>query len=146
MECLTTTGGADPMRSRPAVAPGLDSATGPDARLSSKRLGGAGAPAARSAEVRVRGRAWPPGPAACAWSRPCLQEERLVDLLDGLGLLGHRDRQRAEPDRLAGEGLAQRGEDRPVDLVEAQLVDLEQRERGAGGRRRSTVPSPRTSA
>ena len=38
-----------------------------------------------------------------------------------------------EPDRLARERRAQRAEERAVDLVEAELVDLEQRERGPGG-------------
>ena len=40
------------------------------------------------------------------------------------------------PDRPARERAAQRVEDRPVDLVEAELVDLEQRERVARGRER----------
>ena len=60
-----------------------------------------------------------------------LEQERLVDVLDGLGLLGHRDRERAEADRLARERRAQRVEDRPVDLVEPTLVDLEQGQGGA---------------
>ena len=37
-------------------------------------------------------------------------------------------------------------EDGPVDLVEPALVDAEQRQAVAGRRRRSIVPSPRTSA
>ena len=64
-----------------------------------------------------------------------LEQERLVDLLDRLRLLRHRDREGVEADRLPGEGLAERGEDGAVDLVEAELVDLEQRERVAGDRR-----------
>ena len=75
-------------------------------------------------------------PAGRALEQAALHEERLVHVLDGLGRLAHRDRQRAEPDRPAHEGAAQRVEDRPVDLVEAELVDLEQRERVARRRRR----------
>ena len=59
------------------------------------------------------------------------QEERLVHVLDRLGRLAHRDRERAEPDRPPDERAAQRVQDRAVDLVEAELVDLEQRERVA---------------
>ena len=66
-------------------------------------------------------------------SRPALQQERLVHVLDGLGLLADRDRERAEADRPPAERAAQRVEDGAVDLVEAELVDLEQRERVARG-------------
>ena len=58
-----------------------------------------------------------------------LEQERLVDVLDGLGLLGDGDRQAAQSDRLAVERLAKRADDRAVDLVEPELVDLEQRQR-----------------
>ncbi len=47
------------------------------------------------------------------------------------GRLAHCDRQRRQTDRASDEGAAQRVEDGPVDLVEAELVDLEQRERVA---------------
>ena len=70
-----------------------------------------------------------------ALEQAALEQERLVHVFDGLGRFADRDRERAEPDRPAGERAAQRGEDRPVDLVEAELVDLEQRQRVAGGRR-----------
>ncbi len=58
-----------------------------------------------------------------------LEQERLVDLLDRLRLLRHRHRQGVEADGLAGEGRAQRGQDRTVDFVEPELVDLEQLQR-----------------
>ena len=73
-------------------------------------------------------------PRGRAPEQPALQQERLVDVLDGVGLLGHRHRQRAESDGLAGERLAQRPQDRPVDLVEAELVDVEERECLVGDR------------
>ena len=60
------------------------------------------------------------------------EEERLVDVLDGVGLLGHGHRERVEPDGSAGERDAECGEDGSVDLVEAELVDLEERQRVAG--------------
>src|SRR5215207_824660 len=84
-------------------------------------------------EVHVRGR----GRNAPSWrslEQTLLEEEGLVDVFHGLGLLGHRDGERAEADRLTRERLAQRGEDRPVHLVEPALVDLEQGEGGAGRR------------
>ena len=61
-----------------------------------------------------------------------LDEERLVHVLDGLGLLADADRHGAEPDRAAAELLADRVEDRPVDLVETELVDAEQLQAGLG--------------
>ena len=60
-------------------------------------------------------------------------EEGLVDVLDGLGGLGHADGERREPDRATAEPLAEGGEDRPVDLVEAALVDAEHAQALAGG-------------
>ena len=54
-----------------------------------------------------------------------LDEERLVDVLDRLGLLTDRDGQRRQPDRTAAELLAQGAEDRPVDLVQTTVVDAE---------------------
>ena len=65
--------------------------------------------------------------------RPCWIEERLVDVLDRLGLLAHGDRQRRQPDRSAAELLAQRAEHGPVDLVEAELVDAEHGQAALGG-------------
>ena len=51
-----------------------------------------------------------------------------------------------EPDRTAAEPLADRREDGAVDLVEAAVVDAEQRQAVVRGGDRSIVPSPRTSA
>src|SRR5262245_19243274 len=93
------------------------------------------------AEVRVRGGCRDPAP-RCPLEQTLLEEERLVDVLDRLGFFGDRDRERVEPDGLAAEGLAQRPQDRAVDLVEAALVDLEQREGGAGRRRRYGPVAP----
>src|SRR5262249_6612763 len=59
--------------------------------------------------------------------------ERLVDVLDRLGLLRDGDRERAEPDRLPTERHAECMKQGAVDLVEAELGDLEQRQRGARG-------------
>ena len=56
------------------------------------------------------------------------EQERLVDVLDGVGLLGHRDRERVEADRAAGERDAECLEDRAVDLVEPEFVDFEEDE------------------
>ena len=56
------------------------------------------------------------------------------------------DRQRLEPDRSAAEALAQRAEHGPVDLVEAELVDAEQRPARRAAAAPSTTPSARTSA
>ena len=64
-----------------------------------------------------------------------LDEEGLVYVLDGLRRLAHGDGERREADGAAGEAVAHRVEDRPVELVEAQVVDLEQRQpigRGLG--------------
>src|SRR3954447_5962256 len=66
-----------------------------------------------------------------AGQQPCPDEERLGDGLDRLGLLGHRDRQRGQPYRAAAEPTEQRVEDRPVEPVEAELVDLVDLQRGA---------------
>ena len=75
-----------------------------------------------------------------------LQQERLVHLLDRLRLLRHRHRERVQADRLAAERVAQRGEDGAVDLVEAELVDLEQLQRDTREISVVTAPSARTSA
>ena len=82
-----------------------------------------------------------------ALEEAALEQERLVHVLDRLGLLAHRDRERGEPHRLARERAAQRGEHRPVDLVETERVDLEQRERGRArsrGRRCRRREPPRS--
>src|SRR5262245_14016156 len=66
--------------------------------------------------------------------QPLLQQIRLIDVLEGVGLLVDRDGQRRQPDRAAGELPADRAEDLAVEAVEAEVVDLEQRERAVGGR------------
>ena len=91
-------------------------------------------PLARSgaveAEVGVRGR-HRDAPAWRAGEHPLLDQERLVHVLDRLGLLADADRQRRQADRAAAELAAQGVEDGAVDLVEAELVDPEQRQPGA---------------
>ena len=119
-------------------------------RLRSLRRRGSGGDSAPPGAARPRC-AYAAGvatrPRGRAQEQTLLEQERLVDVLDGLGLLGDGDRQRAQPDRLAAERLAQRREDRPVDLVEPELVDLEQRERGRvrSRRRRCRRRAPRRS-
>src|SRR3954469_6587451 len=73
-------------------------------------------------------------PARCPLQEPTLQEVGLVDVLDRVRLLAHRDRERRQPDRPAGEADAHRVEDLAVGAVEAEAVDLEQLERGVGRR------------
>ena len=81
-----------------------------------------------------------------AGEQALLDEERLVHVLDRLGLLADADRQRRQPDRAAAELLAERAEDRPVDLVEPAVVDAEHLQARRGPSSASIVPSPRTSA
>ena len=83
--------------------------------------------AARDAEVReraIRRHAAPRRPV----QEPLADQERLVGLLDGLGLLADGVRERREADGVAVEAHGEHLEDRPVDLVEAELVDAEERE------------------
>src|SRR4051812_20450968 len=63
-----------------------------------------------------------------AHEQTLLDEERLVHVLDRLGLLAHADGQRREADRTATELLAQGAEDGAVDLVQPALVHAEQRQ------------------
>ena len=56
--------------------------------------------------------------------RPDAHQEGLRDLLDGLALLPHRDGQGGDAHRPAAEAAAQHVEHRPVEPVEAGLVDL----------------------
>src|ERR671935_131660 len=63
---------------------------------------------------------------------PELQQVRLDHVLDRVGLLPHRRRERREPDRTAAELVEQAEQDGEVELVEPLLVDLEQREPRAG--------------
>ena len=67
-------------------------------------------------------------PARGPLEEPELQEVRLVDILDRVGLLAERDRERREPDGTAAELRRDRVEQLPVDPLEALLVDLEELE------------------
>ena len=86
-------------------------------------------------------------PARRAGDHPLGDEERLVHVLDRLGLLADADRHGRQADRAAVELDAQRVEDRPVDLVEAAIVDAEQRQPTPGhlGVDRSRRRGPRRS-
>src|SRR5687768_10833954 len=61
-----------------------------------------------------------------AVEEPDLQQEGLVDVLDGVGLLADRRRQRAHPHRPAAELVDDGEEQLAVDLVEPVLVHGEQ--------------------
>jgi hypothetical protein len=74
-----------------------------------------------------------------------LQQVGLVDVLDRVALLAHRDRQRREPHGPARELLADHAQDLAVQPIQSELVDLEQLERGLCDLA-VTRPSPRTSA
>ena len=63
------------------------------------------------------------------------EEVRLVDVLDGLDLLGEDGRQRGDPDGPAAELLDDRGQQPPVGRVEALAVDLEDAHRLVDRRR-----------
>src|SRR5680860_917500 len=103
----------------------------------------------RETQVGVGGRGGP-ATAGRALEETLLQEERLVDLLDGLGLLADRHGQRGEPHGTTGKMATQCPEDGPVDLVQASLVDLEQGQcvtrhgqtHGAVGPHLGVVPDP----
>ena len=77
--------------------------------------------------VRPRGR---------ALQEPELQQIRLVDVLDRLGLLAERDGERREPDRAAAEPLDHAAQELAVEALEPDRVDLEQRQRLLGDRGR----------
>src|SRR3712207_2423305 len=66
-------------------------------------------------------------PARRALEEAALEQVGLVDVLDRVRLLAHRDREGRQPDRAAAEARAHRGEDLAVEAVEAEGVDLEQR-------------------
>src|SRR5207247_10231617 len=55
-------------------------------------------------------------------------EDRLVDALDGVALLGHRGGERLDPDRPSREAVDDGEQQRAVHLVEARLVDVEEPE------------------
>ena len=59
-------------------------------------------------------------------------QERLAHLLDGGGFFADGDRQRGHPDRSATEAAGQRGQHRPVEPVQAQFVDVVDRQGGLG--------------
>jgi len=59
-------------------------------------------------------------------------QEGLGDLLHGLALLPHGDRERGDADRAAAEAAAQGVEHRPVEPVETQRVHLVEVERTMG--------------
>src|ERR1039458_9681614 len=56
------------------------------------------------------------------------KEERLVGVFDRRGLLTTGVGQGRESDRLIGELLTEQSQDAPVDLVETELIDPEERE------------------
>ena len=132
----TTIGFLD--RHLPGRLTGYSDRTGRPARSGRRR--------AAQAEVLARRRRRHPA-ARRAHEQALLDEERLVHVLDRLGLLADADGQRRQPDRAAAELLAQRGEDGPVDLVEPALVDAEQRpaRRGPSARRWCRRRAPRRS-
>src|SRR5690242_17003603 len=70
--------------------------------------------------------------ARCTGEQSLPYEEGLGDLLDGLALLPHRDRERGQTDRAAAEQLEQGLQDTAVEPVEAAGVDLVDLERGRG--------------
>src|ERR671924_1001372 len=123
-----------------AVPPGIDQAA---YRLSARTespaqavLAGSGGLAERQdaldcdaqvAHRSLRGDATP----RCALEEPELEQVRLVDVLDGVGLLSDGGSERRQAHRTAAELLDHRRQDRQVELVESPLVDLEQLEAGA---------------
>ena len=64
-------------------------------------------------------------PARRALQEAFLDQERLVDVLERAAILADRRRDRLDPGGPALVVLDQRGQDLAVDLVEAELVDLE---------------------
>ena len=68
-------------------------------------------------------------PARRALQEAELEQVRLVHVLDRVGLLAERDRERREPDRAAAELVRDRPQELAVDALEAGLVHLEELER-----------------
>ena len=64
--------------------------------------------------------------------KPELQQIRLVDVLDRVGLLAERHRERRQPDGAAAELLDDGAQETPVEPLETDLVDLEHRQRLLG--------------
>ena len=65
-------------------------------------------------------------PLGVRWMQTLLEQERLVGVLDGVGLLADALAKGGQADRLAPEPTAQGVEDGPVHLVQAELVHPEQ--------------------
>src|SRR6476469_7151388 len=72
-------------------------------------------------------------PARGALDEALLEQIRLVDVLEGVLLLGDDYRKGAKADRTAVELLDDGAEDLAVEAVQALVVDLEQVEGGCGG-------------
>src|SRR5207249_5584637 len=79
------------------------------------------------AEVRVGERGGDPA-LRRAHQVAFLDEEGLVDVLDGVALLGDRSGERLDPDRTPREAVDDGEQQRAVHLVEARLVDVEEAE------------------
>ena len=112
------------------------------------RACGGSAPAAASSPRCCPGRRGvATRPRGVRMSRPELQQVRLVDVLDRVGLLADAHGQGRQADRTAAEAGADGVQDGPVHLVEAQLVHPEQLEALAGPppRRRCRRRGPRRS-
>ena len=80
-------------------------------------------------------------PSRGALEEALLEQIGLVDVLDRVRLLSHRDRQRAEADRAAAELGADRAQDLAVQPVEPGRVHLEHVE-GVGGHARVYMACP----
>ena len=85
-------------------------------------------------------------PARRALQEAFLDQERLVDVLERAAVLADRGGDRLDAGGTALVVLDQRDQDLAVDLVEAELVDLEQSRARAAPRRRRCEPSPSTCA
>ena len=136
-----------PIRPEPDVRAGLRLDAG-RSRVSSRASAQSGQRSGRAierAEVLVGGRHRDPA-ARRADQQALLDEERLVDVLDRLGLLADGDRQRRQPDRTAAELLAQRAEDARGRPCPARGRRRRTRASPSRAVAASTVPSPRTSA
>src|SRR4051812_8929406 len=88
----------------------------------------------RQTEVRPRRRSRHAAPRG-ALEEPALEQVGLVDILDRVGLLAHRHRERRQPDGTAAELLADRRQDLAVEAVQAELVDVEHGQRRVRGAR-----------
>src|SRR5438132_1603389 len=64
----------------------------------------------------------------------CLDQVRLVEVLESAAVFSHRGGDRSDADGAASELLDDRRQDPAVELVEAVLIHLQPRERLAGGR------------